>query len=157
MLFLRNPQIVSHRKDIAYTVGAKAHDVFVPRVVNHAFEGDVSLFNDDSDWFVHTERVTIQRSATVNGSEKPQPKIVIKRRSGKNLNPVVDALHSLNLFHHVFSIRLQNWARYLLQEGALYPSTLYARLSNTPRYGSMISSCPTSFCMRSTARGEVSD
>src|SRR5262249_7407022 len=108
---------VSHRKDIAYTVGAKAHDVFVPRVVNHAFEGDVSLFNDDSDWFVHTERVTIQRSATVNGSEKPQPKIVIKRRSGKNLNPVVDALHSLNLFHHVFSIRLQNWARYLLQEG----------------------------------------
>ena len=98
---------------IGHTLGLNFSNVPIHCVIDKAFESDATVLDNDSDWFVHAERVLLQLSKSVDCPIQAEPPRVVKLRYGKNFNLVIYAFHALDRLNGISRIRFEAWPRHL--------------------------------------------
>jgi hypothetical protein len=98
-------KIVLDGRNVCHAVGSYTGDILIHLVVYRTLQRGSSIFYDDPNRLVDTERVLLKRGVTLNRAVKTQTPIIVAC-CRKNLNPVVHPLHTLNRPHHVLSVGL---------------------------------------------------
>jgi hypothetical protein len=109
-------QVVGHREYPRDTVGAKASHVLVRLVIDDAFECDVAVLNDDSNWLLYAHGILLQHRVSVDGAKQAPAQAIIHARGRKNLDLVIDLLDSFDMLHRVSRIGFERGLHDLAQQ-----------------------------------------
>ena len=82
----------------------------------NAFQADPAILDDNTNGFLHPQRIFLQSWVSVNGLKQLQAKPVVHGRRRKHFDLIVDFLDAFNMLHGIFRIRLERGPRNLAQQ-----------------------------------------
>src|SRR5580704_8243979 len=74
---LRDLKIVGHREYARDAIGANTCEILVTLAVDHSFERDVTVLDDDANWFLNPECISLERGIPVNSAIQLQPLAIV--------------------------------------------------------------------------------